>query len=395
MLTGCGDDGSPRPVLSLTLDIDSTGVEVCGELEITAAVENGSPTEVDWYVNGILGGDEYSGVILQNNPATYLAPAVVPEPPTLTIRAVSREDTTRVDSCLVTVEFTMVHVNAATGNDVTATGCATKPFKTITGALEAAGSGMTILVAPGIYDEANGEVFPLILGAGMALVGENWETTILRGHTDTEGGKYYSSIWVDRAGASIRKMTVEQGPAGANGWNVAIYVTHLSADVTIDSVRIHEYANFSVIRFNGNDNGLMSNCVCEVPGAPHAARGIELVAGGEGTVIRNCTFSGYSTGIFVNYEGAPRIECCTLEDNHYGVYLWYEEPSSNPIPDLGGGARGSAGGNTIRNNVRYGIYNPTTNTIYARYNTWYVYPPVVGAAYGSDIYNNGTGSVIW
>jgi hypothetical protein len=63
----------------------------------------------------------------------------------------------------------------------------------------------------------------------------------------------------------------------------------------------------------------------------------------------------------------------------------------NPNPDLGGGARDCAGGNTIRGNTDYGIDNQSTNTIFAKFNTWENDPPVDGV----DFRNVDTGTVVW
>jgi hypothetical protein len=68
----------------------------------------------------------------------------------------------------------------------------------------------------------------------------------------------------------------------------------------------------------------------------------------------------------------------------------YQDDEHNANPDLGGGARGSAGGNTIRNNIECGIYNQTYSVIYAKFNTWTNDPPVAGV----DYCNTSTGGVI-
>lgn len=65
------------------------------------------------------------------------------------------------------------YVNAATGLDTNA-GTQAAPFKTITKALATASTGISlnIFVAPGTYNAANGEVFPLkIASTGINLIG--------------------------------------------------------------------------------------------------------------------------------------------------------------------------------------------------------------------------------
>ncbi len=51
-------------------------------------------------------------------------------------------------------------VNGSNSNDGTSTA---EPFKTITKALSYSNAGGTVMIKPGVYDEANGETFPLVL----------------------------------------------------------------------------------------------------------------------------------------------------------------------------------------------------------------------------------------
>ena len=91
---------------------------------------------------------------------------------------------------------------------------------------------------------------------------------------------------------------------------------------------------------------------------------------------------GSGTAIFFNRSSDALVEGCTIEDNGWGFYLCCDsDPTSNPVPDLGGGARGGAGGNTIRNNDTCGLYSASTNDVYAKYNTWTNDPPVDGEDY--------------
>ncbi len=77
-----------------------------------------------------------------------------------------------------------VYVDASSGNDANP-GTAAEPFKTLTHALASAAATTaidTVLVQPGTYDAANGEVFPLI-NEGTSLIGaQGPEVTIIRGN---------------------------------------------------------------------------------------------------------------------------------------------------------------------------------------------------------------------
>ena len=99
------------------------------------------------------------------------------------------------------------------------------------------------------------------------------------------------------------------------------------------------------------------------------------------------------TGVGMRFSGNSDalLEGCTIEDNGTGIYLCcYQSATHNPVPDLGGGARGSTGGNTIRNNDTCGLESYSGADIFARYNTWANDPPLEG----EDFCVGGTGDII-
>src|SRR5215471_3889216 len=67
--------------------------------------------------------------------------------------------------------LTTLYVNAATGSDSN-TGAQTKPLKTLTKATHLATNGSTINGAPGVYNAANGETFPISLPGGVTVIGD-------------------------------------------------------------------------------------------------------------------------------------------------------------------------------------------------------------------------------
>jgi len=64
------------------------------------------------------------------------------------------------------------YVDAANGFDLLYYGTSSMPFKTITYALSVVGQNQTIIVGPGTYNIANGEMFPLMLRPGQILIGD-------------------------------------------------------------------------------------------------------------------------------------------------------------------------------------------------------------------------------
>jgi hypothetical protein len=392
ILSCSSDDGGgsgANPATGVEITPGEAEVEIGHSLELSATVQGGDTQEVSWYVNGDLNGNSVYGTITQNSPVTYSAPMSLPSPDLVVIEAVSDADTTMVDSCLIQLTFTTLHVDAVGGNDATGTGCIGSPLKSLTHALSLAESGMQVLAAPGIYDRANGEVFPLEPGEEVQLVGEDWETCIIKDHSSIS---YNQTATFSASGSGLRKFTLEMGePADEDSaWNIALVVR--ASDVMIDSIRISERGDYSVIRIRGGAvDAVIQNCVFRVDDGNRWGRGFEVVFGEVGTTIRNCTLYGFSECLFFNSLSDALVENCTFEFCGYGVNMCCEgDPDSNPNPDLGGGARGSSGGNSFSDYAEFGILNPTTNTIYAKYNTWENDPPVMDVDYTST----GTGSIV-
>ena len=390
LLSGCGDDDSgPTPVTGVSISPESMTLDIYDTQVFTATVSGGDSKDIDWYVNDILGGNSEIGTIAAASPATYTAPEEIPDPATVIVKAISREDDGMMDSCLVTIQFTKIHVNASTGNDGAGTGSIASPLKSITAGLGITEAGMTIVAAAGVYDAANGEVFPFELQDSVSLMGESWETTTIRGLN--ENASDWPLIRIAGDGCLLRNFTLEEGPVVDEGWKLAVHVDHV-ADAVLESIRVSERAMYGVFRVSYSTNTRIENCILDVDDGAKSSHGIEFNANEENTIIRNCTIRGFSLGIALNNFTNPLIENCTIEGNRTGVNICCTANADhNPNPDLGGGARGSAGGNIIRNNSNYGIDNGSIHTIYAKFNTWGNDPPVEG----EDFRNGDTGTVVW
>lgn len=77
---------------------------------------------------------------------------------------------------------TNLYVDALHGNDATGNGSLAAPWRTITRAHAAAPvAGDRILVAPGVYDAALGESFPITLRAAVPVIGSGADRTFVRG----------------------------------------------------------------------------------------------------------------------------------------------------------------------------------------------------------------------
>jgi hypothetical protein len=392
VLWGCdGDDGgSLDPVIGVDVSPGSATVVTGRTRVLTVTVTGGDDSKVDWYVNDILGGNSEVGTIVVASPATYTAPDTVPDPSTVVVKAISRESSSEMDSCLVTVTPPLAHVyvGASEGDDETGDGGSSSPLRSITTAFGWVAAGGTIHVAEGVYDADHGEVFPLAIPDSVLVEGEDWENTIIRGFHDGEHSRY--GIQIEGKNSALRRFTIEEGVPDGREWRIGVYVDN-AENAVLDSIRILERAAEAVMRVWYSSNTRIENCVLAIDDGKTEDHGIEFNCNYCNTIVRNCLIRGFATGIALNNYANPLIEGCVIEDNRYGLSLCCtDQENHNPNPDLGGGARGSLGGNTIQNRT-CGIRNGSTNALYAKFNTWNNSPPVEG----DDFCNLTTGSVIW
>jgi trimeric autotransporter adhesin len=122
--------------LSVTV-MPSTATVVVNELQqYTATVTGNSNTSVNWFVNGVAGGNPTVGTI--STTGLFQAPATVPSPATVTIAAVSQVDNTTSGSAQATIAnpSQTVTVSVSTNPPVTQVYTGTvQPFiATVTGA---------------------------------------------------------------------------------------------------------------------------------------------------------------------------------------------------------------------------------------------------------------------
>jgi len=383
LFLGCsGDDGSsPGPVTSVTVEPSDSEAEVAHSIEIEATVKGGSDKSLTWYVNGVEDGNDVVGRISHNSPVTYSAPDSVPFPPTVTIKAVSVEDTSKYDSCPIDITFIKIFVDPTTGSDETGTGCINNPLKTITyAATKMEVVGMSIIAQPGVYSEASGETFPIghNLG-GVNIVGMDWEQCIIRGHDPQ--GSYAEVVRLTGPDMTFRKFTLEQG-LPADDCQVALWIG--GDGVRVDSIKVLERSRYAVCRAERALAPVIENCVFVVDDGEQNDRGINLFPNTTGGIVRNCVLTGFSIGLRVTDTSDVLVEGCTMIGNNFGVEVRAEDAPGTLTPDFGGGARGSAGGNTIRDNETCGFRLQISTDVYAKYNFWDYDPPAEGWDYCED-----------
>jgi serine protease len=89
----------------------SATLAVLNTQSFTATVTNTQNTAVSWQVNGIAGGNATVGTV--TSAGLYTAPAVIPSPATVTVKAVSAADPTQSGSASVTIAPVSVSISPA------------------------------------------------------------------------------------------------------------------------------------------------------------------------------------------------------------------------------------------------------------------------------------------
>lgn len=126
----------PPTITSVAVSPDSSTLVVGDVQQFSATVKgtgNFNPN-VNWFVNGVQGGNFTTGTI--NLAGTYVAPATVPAPNTVTVSAKSVRDTSKSASSSVTVEAENVQISVNPASASVQLGATQKFNVTVTGTVK-------------------------------------------------------------------------------------------------------------------------------------------------------------------------------------------------------------------------------------------------------------------
>jgi uncharacterized protein DUF1565/Big-like domain-containing protein len=291
-------------------------------------------------------------------------------PVTITATSEGQSGTAQVTVCLANFAApagvtASTFVSSTLGSDATTTGSCAAPHKTITHAVAAARTGDVIWVAPGTYNAALGEVFPISLPASVTLIGD--EANKGQGPTATRviGG---ANLAIN-ASCGTYQATIYPG---ANDIIAGLELTDPSTTFAAMTLLIRN--NNVTIRNNSivnNTGGASAVYICN-SSVNHIITGNRIRDNG-----------GQTTGLaFINGGVGSKVENNLITRNGNGVE--YDSPGG----DMGGGSAGSTGGNSIFCNTFNDLWTNTTITINAANNFWDHVP-----LSGNDVYN-GSGATI-
>ncbi|MEM6254455.1 MAG: DUF1565 domain-containing protein [Cyanobacteria bacterium P01_D01_bin.156] len=276
--------------------------------------------------------------------ATLLAPVKTVEAQTgsSTPQVLSRNQQPR--------NYTVLHVDAANGNDRQGTGETGKPYKTVTHALQRAQPGVStvILLAPGHYSQASGETFPLHLKPGITIQGNAGEArnTMIVGsgevHTD-DSVQNATIVTADRSG--LANVTVAN-QTGNGVWiaagspilrRVALVANSGTGVYVSDGTPIIENSYF-----NRNHQGLViqGRSRAVVRGNYFEATGRAITVSSPATpTINNNRIANNNVGIALRNNARPTIEANVLSENQRNGVVEVDPVAAEPSvraeqPDL-------------------------------------------------------------
>ncbi|GAB4275835.1 MAG: hypothetical protein Fur0025_00410 [Oscillatoriaceae cyanobacterium] len=271
--------------------------------------------------------------------------------------------TTETNPNTLVAEISQLFVNPNSGND-SAKGTQQAPLKTITRALQLASEGTTIILAPGSYTTATGEVFPLQLKTGVTLKGNpesRGEGILIQG-----GGAYMSRTAasqnvavVGANGATITGVTV----TNSNRRGYGLWIESTNTTITQNTFTGSTHDGISV-------NGTGTPTIRENTFVQNGANGVSIFGSAKPQVLSN-QFERTGFGINIAQEAAPMVVSNRIRYNTDGIVV---QGSATPIlrqnqiegnqrsglvtianarPDLGNSSE--PGGNIFTNNREYDI----------------------------------------
>jgi hypothetical protein len=101
--TSPGNGGTnPPPGIAVSIAPLSASIRLSASQQFTPTVTGTSNTSVNWFVNGVANGNATTGTI--SSAGIYQAPTAMPNPNTVTVKAVSAADSSATSSVVVTLE---------------------------------------------------------------------------------------------------------------------------------------------------------------------------------------------------------------------------------------------------------------------------------------------------
>jgi hypothetical protein len=278
-----------------------------------------------------------------------------------------------------------LYVSATTGSDTSGNGSMSKPYKSLTKAVDvlvAAKSlspmGVTITMASGDYDAANGETFPIVIPTGVSIVGQNYgsgfargvfingsgEDTIFEKLVDAPPHSAYTTLEiVPPASVSITQVYVGASQLKLPGSN-SVYES-LDDIGTVSATTATFGAGITALRHNVTGvlvpGGSFSGTSCEIHGNEFGigALSVPIATASPSSVAPSITLTHSGSDSIIAAKGFGIVTDGSVDVNVSGETFEQEQyafsDALKPIvavplrgtTDFGGGASNSSGGNNF------------------------------------------------
>ncbi len=243
-----------------------------------------------------------------------------------------------------------------TGDDATGKGTPNKPFKTMSFAVGQAGSGDTVRLLDGTYNEAGGENLPFNFPSGVTLTleGESETGTII------EGPGVFHCFIIDDSDVAISSMTIKNCSRGVNPQGtVKVTISNVTLNENAVGLFIEDTAQVTMENStveNSNVAGVFvldGDSRLEIRGGSisrNGTEGIDTIQSPLGVLrLEGVTLDSNATsGLLLRTEGTVEIVDSVIRNNGDAGVEVRDLPA---LVNLGDGAR--AGNNTITNNVDF------------------------------------------
>ncbi|MFZ0032707.1 MAG: DUF1565 domain-containing protein [Candidatus Cybelea sp.] len=279
--------------------------------------------------------------------------------------------------------ISMLFVDAKMGSDTSGNGSATKPYKTLTKAVEVLSSaknlnpmGVTITLLSGDYNAANGEKFPIVIPTKVSIAGSNYGAGLTAGSFIDGLGEdkifetlvhaprhsFYTTLEVAPATVSLGSLYVGAStismPSRASYVSFNNFGTTAAGSATFDAGITSRLPNVSGVldaggsftctscRISGNDFAIGALTVPLSTASPSAVTPTVTLEHSGGDAVISAKVAGILTDGSVNVTAEG-------QSFQFGRYAYADALSpvvAVPIRgavDFGGGAGGSTGGNTF------------------------------------------------
>jgi parallel beta-helix repeat protein len=230
--------------------------------------------------------------------------------------------------------YQQIFVQPDGGSDI-ASGSEAAPFKTLTKALEAAQPNTIIQLAPGLYSELTGEVFPIVMKSGVTIrgnVSDRGQEILIRG----------SGSFLSRTFAKQKVTIVGHGRSGLQGVTVSnpeeqgygVWVESSSPVISDNTFMASGHDGVSVV---GSSAPIIRNNHFYENGA----NGITIYGNSQPEITENI-FEKTGFGINIAQNAAPKIIGNRITGNKDGIVI---QGNAKPI----------LRNNVIDNNERDGL----------------------------------------